>query len=251
MGQSDDILDTPQLDYEAWRALVRSICARHNPVGIEPNAFLGWARPLSVCGLAAVDLGWNAHRIERTHRDVRLDGVDHYCALFQLAGQSTVTQNDQSVRLAVGDVALVDMARPATYFASNTSAQWLALHLPRHSLVSHLGFEPQGRFFRRDGTPPGRLLFQVVQDAVAGDGPPSSPADSYMQLAVYDLVGALCTVRRVARLTPCGQAVHADPRRHQEWLCRSGFWPWRGGSRSRDLVALPPEALYGARLDLQ
>jgi AraC family transcriptional activator of tynA and feaB len=76
MGQSDDVLDTPQLNYEAWTALVRSICARHNPVGIEPNAFLGWARPLSVCGLAAYDLGWNAHRIERTHRDVRLDGVD-------------------------------------------------------------------------------------------------------------------------------------------------------------------------------
>jgi AraC family transcriptional regulator, positive regulator of tynA and feaB len=191
MHQSDDSLGKPQLDYEAWRALVRSICARHNPEGIEPNAFLGWARPLSVCGLAAVDLGWNAHRIERTHRDVRLDGVEHYCALFQLAGQSTVTQNDQSVQLAVGDVALVDMARPVTYFASNTSAQWLALHLPRQSLVSHLGFEPQGRFFRRDGTPPGRLLFQVVQDAVAGDGPPSSPADSYMQLAVYDFLGAL------------------------------------------------------------
>jgi len=77
MHHSDDYLGKPQLDFEAWRALVRSICARHNPDGIEPNAFLGWARPLSVCGLAAVDLGWNAHRIERTHRDVRLDGVEH------------------------------------------------------------------------------------------------------------------------------------------------------------------------------
>ena len=191
MGQSDDILDTPQLDYEAWRALVRSICARHNPVGIEPNAFLGWARPLSVCGLAAVDIGWNAHRIERTHRDVRLDGVDHYCALFQLAGQSTVTQNDQSVQLAVGDVALVDMARPATYFASNTSAQWLALHLPRHSLVSHLGFDPQGRFFRRGVTTAGRLLFELIRNTDKAEGSAFSPADSYMQLAVYDLVGAL------------------------------------------------------------
>jgi AraC-like DNA-binding protein len=135
-----------------------------------------------------VDLGWNAHRIERTHRDVRLDGEHYYVALFQVAGRAAMMQNDQAVRLAV---ALVDVARPVTYFASNTSAQWLALHLPRQSLVSHLGFEPQGRFFRRGGTPPGRLLFQVVQDAVAGDGPPSSPADSYMQLAVYDFLGAL------------------------------------------------------------
>jgi hypothetical protein len=33
-------------------------------------------------------MGCNAHRIERTYRDVRLDGADHFVALFQLAGRS-------------------------------------------------------------------------------------------------------------------------------------------------------------------
>jgi hypothetical protein len=42
MGKTDDILDTPQLDYEAWSDLLRSMCGRYNPEGIEPNAFTGW-----------------------------------------------------------------------------------------------------------------------------------------------------------------------------------------------------------------
>jgi hypothetical protein len=35
MDQSDDILDTPQLGYEAWRDRLRAMCGRYNPEGIE------------------------------------------------------------------------------------------------------------------------------------------------------------------------------------------------------------------------
>ena len=44
-----------------------------------------------------------------------------------------MTQNDQAVQLAVGDVALVDAARPATFFANNGSQPWntVTLNLPR------------------------------------------------------------------------------------------------------------------------
>ena len=90
-----------------------------------PDAFAGWMRPLSACGLlaAAVKIQWRAaardvsfaHRLERTQRDVRLNGADHYLILFQVAGQSALTQIDQTVQLNAGDVALVDAARPATY----------------------------------------------------------------------------------------------------------------------------------------
>ena len=194
MGESGDCRDAPQLDFEAWRVLLRSICGRYNPEGIERGAFSGWARPLTVCGFTALDFGGNAPRIERTHRDVRLDSVDSYAVLFQVAGRSTISQNDQIVQIAMGgDVALVDRARPVTHLSNNGSAQWncLSLGLPRLSLVTHLGFEPKGCLSRRGETPAARLLFQVVQDVMAGDGPPSSPADSYMQLAVYDLLGAL------------------------------------------------------------
>jgi AraC-like DNA-binding protein len=117
--------------------------------------------------------------------------VEHYYALFQVSGKSVMTQNDQTVQLAAGDVVLVDAARPVTYFRNDISAQWLSLRLPRRSLISHLGFEPQGGSCRRGGTPAGRLLFDLVRDADTDHGLPFSSADSYMRLAVYDLVGAL------------------------------------------------------------
>jgi AraC-like DNA-binding protein len=75
---------------------------------------------------------------------------------------------------------------------------WAMLHSsmrpgPRHAslttLISHLGCEPQGGLYARGGTPAVRLLFDLVREADKGSG--SSPADSYMQLAVYDLLGAL------------------------------------------------------------
>jgi AraC-like DNA-binding protein len=170
------------------------MCARYNPEGIEPNAFIGWVRPASVCGFTALNVGSNAERVERTYRDVRLDSEDHYFALFQVAGQAAINHNDQAVRLAVGDVALVDAARPYTAFANNGRELWniVTLNLPREALVSHLGFEPQGGICRRGGTPAGRLLFDLIRDSDRGEGSAlSSPADSYMQLAAYDLIGAL------------------------------------------------------------
>ena len=79
-----------------------------------------------------------------------------------------MTQNEEAVQLAVGDVALLDAARPAACFAGD--AQWLRLQLPRQSLVSHLGCEPQGGLHARGGTPAARLLFDLVRDADKADG---------------------------------------------------------------------------------
>jgi AraC family transcriptional activator of tynA and feaB len=221
MGQGDDVLGTPHLDYEAWRDLLRAMCGRYNPEGIQPDAFTGWVRPVSVCGFTALDIGCNAQRVERTSRDVRLDGVDHYFAVFQVGGQSAMSHNDQAMRLAVGDVALVDAARPATYFASNGSEPWntVTLNFPRESLVSHLGFDPGGGICRRGGTTAGRLLFDLIRNTDQGEGSATSPADSYMQLAVYDLVGAL-----FAPSDPWPASRHADKlftRIHE--VIRNGF----------------------------
>jgi AraC family transcriptional regulator, positive regulator of tynA and feaB len=126
------------LDYEAWRDLLRSMCGRYYSEGIEPNAFAGWVRPVTTRGFTALDIGCNAHQVERTDRDVRLDGADHYFTLFQASGQSAMIHKDQAVRLAVGDVALVDAARPVTYCADNGSEPWntVSLSLPRQSLVA-------------------------------------------------------------------------------------------------------------------
>lgn len=191
MRENGDFAAVPELGYEEWRAVVRSIAGRYNPEGIEPNAFAGWVRPRSVCGLTALDIGSNAPRTERTQRDVRLDDVEFYHPIFQVVGRSTILQNDQAVTLDVGDVALVDSTRPVT-IVNDAYAQWLCLHLPRRSLISHLGLEPQGGSGGRRGTRAGRLLFQLVLDEFE-DELASTPESVYMQLAVYDLLGEIFT----------------------------------------------------------
>jgi AraC family transcriptional regulator, positive regulator of tynA and feaB len=191
MRQSDNVPGTEKMDYEAWSALLRPLYGRHSLAGGELNTFSGWLRRLSVSGLTAVDICCDAHRFERTDRDVRLDNRDHYKAVFQIAGRSTIYQNDRCVQLAVGDVALVDVARPVTCVSEDESVRRLSLDLPRRSLVSHLGFEPQGGTCSRSGTPAGRLLYEVVLDALKGGGSACPRVDSFMQWAVYDLLGAL------------------------------------------------------------
>jgi hypothetical protein len=110
MNPSSVFNGSPELDYEGWRDVVRRLCGRYNPEGIEPNAFTGSIRPVSIFGFATLDLGCNAARVERTYRDTRPDGADHYASVFQVAGRSTMTQNDQTLQLAVGDVVLEDAA---------------------------------------------------------------------------------------------------------------------------------------------
>src|SRR6267143_2760639 len=162
MRQGNDFLDTVPMNDEAWSAMLRPLYGRHSLAGVAPDTSAGWLRRLIVSGLAATEICCNAHRFERTHRDVRLDARDHYKAVFQVAGQSTIYQNDQCVQLAVGDVALIDVARPITWVSESGSVRHLSLHLPRRSLVSHLVFEPHGGTYRRSGTPAGRLLYEVV-----------------------------------------------------------------------------------------
>jgi AraC family transcriptional regulator, positive regulator of tynA and feaB len=194
--QSDNVGGTPLLDFETWRALLRSSCGRNVEV-TTPTAFAGWMRPFNACGLQATSVkirwgpahcGGSDHRVERSYRDFRCDGADHYLIMFQVAGQTVMTQIDQAAQLAVGDVALVDAARPVTYLSRFRSPQWLTLRLPRKSVRSHLGFEPQG-VVSRQGTRASRLLFDLIHDADMEAA--SSSADIYMQFAVYDLVGAL------------------------------------------------------------
>ena len=190
MLQSDAISGASLQDFEAWKDLVERLCGGYRSDGIAPKDFHGWVRPLNVYGLTARDVACNAHQVGRGQRDIRLDGLDHYFVLLQISGKSAMIQNDQSVRLVVGDIALIDAARPVT-FSTEPSARWMSLHLPRQALVSHVGFEPQGGCFRRRGSRAGHLLSDVIGAAHEDGESALSPADSYMQFAIYDLIGAL------------------------------------------------------------
>jgi AraC family transcriptional regulator, positive regulator of tynA and feaB len=179
------------LDYEAWRELVRSACGRYSAEGVQLTTFAGSVRTLSVGGCAAVDLSCNALRVDRTNRDARLDGMEHYYAIVQLAGRSTINQNDRVAELTPDGIALVDATRPVTYVSQNRPGRWLSLQLPRRSLISHLGMEPEGGSFKRGQTPAGRLFLRLILDAADGCEPSRDSSEPYMQMAIYDLLGAL------------------------------------------------------------
>jgi AraC family transcriptional regulator, positive regulator of tynA and feaB len=180
------------LDYETWRASVRAISGRFNAEGVEPSAFTGWLRATNVYGFTAAEIGSNAPQVERTYTDVRLDRADHYFTIFQVTGQSVMTVNDRAVRLDVGDVALIDLTRPVTFCSLSEGGlrNSVSLYLPRKPLICHLGFEPRDGLYRRSGTAAGRLLFDLIRNPGSAELA-CSPADRYMQLVVYDLVGAL------------------------------------------------------------
>jgi AraC family transcriptional activator of tynA and feaB len=192
--RSDDLLKTPELNYEQWRDLLRSNFGVYTPD--DPKAFVGRVRSRSIFGLNGSEISSNVrhceriHHCERTQRDIRLDGVDHCHAVFLVDGRSTVIQNDQAVDLAVGDVAFIDSARPVTYF-NHGREQWISLQLPRRHLISGLGFVPRGGLRGHSGTRASRLLFQLIRDAVDVEERMPTSAGNYMQLAVYDLLGAV------------------------------------------------------------
>jgi AraC family transcriptional activator of tynA and feaB len=191
MDTTNNLVSDRELEFEEWRTLLRLACGRYNPEGVGPQAFAGSVKHRTVCGLDAVELSCsNTDRIERTQRDVRSDGMEHFYALIPLAGRSTMIQNDQNVEIGAGDISLIDSTRPVKYVCNNTPGRWLSLHLPRQSLILHLGFEPKAGSFRHGGTLAGRLLSHLAIDAVDDDRL-SSPPEPYMQLAVYDLLGAL------------------------------------------------------------
>jgi AraC family transcriptional activator of tynA and feaB len=188
MHPNADVLGTAELNYEQWRDLLRPNWGLYTPD--DPKAFVGRVRSRSIYGFNASDISGNARHCERTQKDVHLDGVDHFYAVFQIAGRSTIIQDDQAVPLAAGDVTLIDSARPVTYL-NDGQEQWLSLQLPRQPLMVHLGFERQGCFRARSGTCAGRLLYQLLLESAEDLNSMSAPAGDYMQLAVYDLLGAL------------------------------------------------------------
>ena len=187
MHPSPDLLRTPELNCEQWRDMLRPNWGLYTPD--DSKGFVGRVRSRRICGLNASDISSNVRRCDRSQRDVRLDGVDHYYVVFQIAGRSTIIQNDHAATLVPGDVTLIDSARPVTYL-NNGHEQWLSLQLPRRCLMAHLGFEPQGGFGGRRGTGTVRALYQLIQESAQDESSMSAPAERYMQLAVYDLLGA-------------------------------------------------------------
>src|SRR5258707_1932016 len=62
--QSGDSLDTPRLDFEAWRGFFPSNFGGEGG-GTEPNALSGWMRPPNVSGVAGApgEIPWGSDAV--------------------------------------------------------------------------------------------------------------------------------------------------------------------------------------------
>ncbi len=88
-------------------------------------------------------------------------------------------------------VPLIDMRRPFSYAVSEQQfGQFVALLVPRRSLTSTIGFDPEGGLSWRSDALAVRLLSRLILDARDGD-PGSAAAEHHMQRSICDLLGAL------------------------------------------------------------
>ena len=180
------------LNFEGYAAAFSLMVYQCHLESPRPEAFAGWVRTRSIFGLSAIDLGLNFGRLGRTRQHVRTDSIDNYAAVIALAGQSTFIQNDQVVTLGVGDIALFDKARPATFdVCDNRSVHWLAVGLPRQTLAAHFGFEPRGGLLAPAGTPVSRAFVQLVDESFQAHNISPAHSEPYTQRTVYDMLGAL------------------------------------------------------------
>lgn len=190
MPASRDLWIKPPSDCETWMAKPRR--SARQPAGARMVSRGAPVRLLKLSGFAAVDIPSSSFSFaQRSRLDARRDGGDDYKIILPLAGAITLTQDERTTRLAAGDIGLVDVTRPIEIAFEDQPGRMIGLHLPRKSLRSHLGFEPQGGLCWRADARPARLLRRFVMDhADTGDDAPET-ADPYMQCAVYNLVGAL------------------------------------------------------------
>ena len=178
-------------NYEAWVTGLQSL----GYSSFESDVFEVSVRRSDMWGISAVDVAFASRRVsraERTHRQTRVDGRDYYKAVFQISGRSTVIQNDCVMEIAAGEFALVDMAQSSSLITN--SSRWLAMYMPRRSLRSHLGMEPRGGTCWHNAAPVSRVLFRLVSDTLAEIDEPFCAGEPYMELAIYDLFGALLRV---------------------------------------------------------
>lgn len=201
-----DLASPSPLSYDEWRAKLELLGARYHPTGVDRRTFAGWMCARRLCDFEAIELGCNAPQINRTVRDTRVDDAHHYYLLFQRAGRMLIDHNNRQTMLNSGDVALVDSARPVTYVCDGPG-QWFALHLPRKWLTSYLGFEPEGGQCRSSEALPARLLRELISDAARGDQASigeikPKPVGVYMNLIVFDLVGALFSDPSTVSISP-------------------------------------------------
>jgi AraC-like DNA-binding protein len=74
--------------------------------------------------------------------------------------------------------------RPSMRLSEN-GAQWLSIYMPRQSLISHLGFEPDGCLRGRGETLSARVLSQLVLEGIEGEETPAARSGPHLVGALF------------------------------------------------------------------
>ncbi|WP_088343518.1 MULTISPECIES: helix-turn-helix domain-containing protein [Rhodomicrobium] len=179
-------------DFETWRVEARPANGARSQYA-EYDDIKASMRYLNLYGLPAVDLATpSVSSAKRTRSDAVRDGMTDFKLLFQLSGRCTLIQDERTSVLAAGDLGLVDATRPILAVPAEGPGRVIGLHLPRRPLTAHLGFEPQGGLrWKSDDALPARLLKSLVEGAIEDPDAASGDAQTFMERAIYNLVGAL------------------------------------------------------------
>lgn len=187
------------MSFEQWIESLRSSCARYNARRNDDRPFVGWVRPLALCGFKGIDVGCNASAVERTHRDIKYDREEHILIAQQLAGTADMMLDDQSVRAEPGDILLIDRSRPLQYRSRSGTCNLFSLELPRRSCIAHVGLQPTFGL-RRPETLGARLLSHLLQSL--RHEPMTHEGESDVDIIIYDLVRTLFGSPSWVRVSP-------------------------------------------------
>jgi AraC-like DNA-binding protein len=189
-GNEFRLSSTP--DFETWCVKARAANGSQSQYA-QYDAIAESLRYLNLYGLPAVDLATlPLSSAERTRSDAMRDGMRDFKLLFQVSGRCTLIQDERTSDLGAGDLGLVDTTRPILAVPADGAGRVIGLHLPRQLLTAHLGFEPQGGLcWRGNDTLPARVLMRLVEGAVADTDAAPGDAQNFMELAIFNLVGAL------------------------------------------------------------
>ncbi|WP_010627545.1 transcriptional regulator FeaR [Halomonas sp. KM-1] len=152
--------------FSTWHAALRRICGDFEAFPPLMNAFEGNVAREASAGLELARIQTNARCISR--RRVLSDRAeDRFCFLIvQRRGRARISQQGQSLMLGVGEMLLMDSARPCEIFPEG-SIEHASLHLDRASLAPRLprGVIPFGKLGGE--TASGRLLQLTVNRLLA------------------------------------------------------------------------------------
>lgn len=179
-------------DFETWCVEARPASGLQSQYAQYDN-IAAPMRYLRIYGLPAVDLATpSLSSAKPTRFDALRDGMNDFKLLFQVSGRSTLIQDERTSDLGAGDLCLVDTTRPVLAIPAGGLGRVIGLHLPRQPLTAHLGFEPQGGLcWRGHDALPARLLMHLVKETIADTDVALDDAQNFMELAIYNLVGAL------------------------------------------------------------